>query len=601
MNDLEEIKQKIDIVSFIGDYLPLKKSGRNFTGLCPFHSEKSPSFVVSPERQIWHCFGACSEGGDVFTFLMKIENLEFPEALEILAKKTGVKLVRQYRVTQNQKLKEEILKANQYAGNFYHYLLTSHKVGEKARGYLEQRKISKKIIDTFSLGYAPQNWDSLLNFLRKKGFNDYVLQKAGLVIQARTNRFYDRFRGRLMFALRDHRGEVIGFSGRKLLGDNKDKEAKYINTAETPVYIKGNLFYGLDITKEAIRKANQAIIVEGEFDLLSSFQEGITNVVAIKGTALTVNQVNLIKRFTDTISFSLDSDIAGDAAARRGIEIAENAGLNLKVISVPLGKDPDECIKENPAVWRKAVQESISVYDFLLNSALKRFNINEAFGKKKIVDEILPFYGKITNSIVQSHYLSLLSKTINVSEERVLEVLDKMKKGRPQTATLPALTNEGKKRNILLEEYLLSFLLQAPAIKQITEVISKEELTKISWAIENPALKKLIALFYNWIEKLKNEEPQSPQFIKTLPNELIPIADKAYLFELGETVKEKKLFKQELEQTKHDLLLLALRRRMRELSTKTREAKDESILNPLNREFNDLKLQLKELDRKPIK
>lgn len=601
MNDLEEIKQKIDIVSFIGDYLPLKKTGRNFNGLCPFHSEKTPSFIVSPERQIWHCFGACNEGGDVFTFLMKIENLEFPEALEILAKKSGVKLTRQYRVTENQKLKEEILKANRYASNFYSYLLTSHKVGEKARQYLEQRKISKKIIETFSLGYAPQNWDSLLNFLRKKGFNDYALSRAGLVISGRSNRPFDRFRGRLMFALRDHRGEVIGFSGRKLPGEAEDKEAKYINTAETPVYIKGNVFYGLDITKEPIRKANQAIIVEGEFDLLSSFQEGITNIVAIKGTALTVNQVSLIKRFTDTISFSLDSDIAGDAAARRGIEIAENAGLNIKVITIPLGKDPDECIKENPSLWKKSVSSSIPVYDFLLNSALKRFNKSEAFGKKKIVDEILPFYAKISNAIIQSHYLTLLSKTINVSEERILEVLEKTKKGRPPIYTSPTLAKGEKKRNVLLEEYLLSLLLQSPTIKQILEVISKEELTKIVVAVENPALKKLIVSFYEWIEKLKNEDPQTPAFIKTLSEELVPLADKAYLFELGETVKDNKLFKRELMQTKHDLTYLSLRRRMQKLSTKIREVEDESISEPLNKEFNDLKSQLKELDRIPIK
>ncbi len=598
MSNLEEIKQRIDIISFIGEYVTLKKAGRNFKGLCPFHSEKSPSFIVSPERQIWHCFGACSEGGDIFTFLMKVESLEFPEALEILAKKAGVRLTREYRVTEGQKLKEEIYKANRYASNFFHYLLMSHKVGEKAREYLKERKVNTKVIETFSLGYAPENWESLIRFLRKKDFNDYVLTKAGLVVSSRSGKLYDRFRGRLIFTLRDHRGNVVGFSGRKLPHrETADREAKYINTQETPVYIKGNVLYGLDVTKDSIRKSGEAIIVEGEFDLISSFQTGITNIVAIKGTALTVNQVNLLKRFTETISLSLDSDVAGDAAARRGIEIAENAGLDIKVIQVPFGKDPDECIKENPGQWKKAVNESIPVYDFLLQSTLRRYDKNKAFDKRKIVDELIPFYGRISNTIVQSHYLSLLSKTIEVPLERLLELVEKVKKGRQIGFTIPkAAVKEGKARNLLLEEYLLSLLLQAPSISQITQTISKEDISQITTIIDNPALKKIITFFYEWVTRLKEQKPHTSEFIKTLSEELISYADTAYLLELGGIPEDKTRFRQQLLKIKHDLLSLYFRRKLRELSTKIKEVKNEKAFAILNNEFISLKESLKALD-----
>ncbi len=596
MSDLEQIKQKIDIVSLINEYVPLKKSGRNFSALCPFHEEKTPSFIVSPERQIWHCFGACGEGGDIFTFLMKIENLEFPEALEILAQKAGVKLTKSYRVTKEQKLKEEILKANVYASNFYHYLLTSHSLGKKARLYLEQRKISQKIADTFALGYAPNAWDSLYRFLRKKGFSDFVLTKAGLVSGTKS-RFYDRFRGRLIFTLKNHRGEVVGFSGRKILEKQNDKEAKYINTAETPVYVKGNLFYGLDVTKEAIKKANQAILVEGEFDFLASFQAGITNVVAIKGTALTEAQVNLIKRFTDTIALALDSDLAGDSAVWRGIEIADNAGLNVKVVAIPLGKDPDECIRENSALWKKAVGKSIPVYDFLLNSALQRFNPNEVFGKKKIVEAVLPFYARISNAIVQGHYLRRLSKTLEISEEKIIEGLEQFKKNRfsvRQKFSFDQVNN--KRRSLLLEEYFLSLLLQANSLSLINQALTNEELARIITFIENPAVRRILKAFEVWLTKQTGSVLKTAEFIKTLPLELINLADKAFLFDLSQ-VSKNQLFNEELKKVKLELLKIGLRRRIEAISTKIKTGQTEATLEALNQEFNSLKEELKKLSR----
>src|SRR3990167_7304762 len=295
MTDVEQIKQKIDIVAFISEYVALKKTGANFKGLCPFHAEKTPSFIVSPERQIWHCFGGCNEGGDVFKFLMKIENLEFAEALKILARRAGVTLSGGFAQSRTAELKEKIYEVNHLASEFYQYILTKHPMGEKALDYLKDRKITDSSVKLFGIGYAPQSWDSLSKFLHKKGYAQELMQSAGLISKSGIGNTFDRFRGRLMFTLRDHRSNVVGFAGRLL--DPDAKEAKYVNTPETSLYHKGELFYGFDITKEAIKKEDSAIIVEGEFDMLSSFQAGIPNVVALKGTALTLMQAKLIKRF----------------------------------------------------------------------------------------------------------------------------------------------------------------------------------------------------------------------------------------------------------------------------------------------------------------
>jgi len=272
MTDVEQIKQKIDIVSLISEYVPLKKTGANFKGLCPFHTEKTGSFIVSPERQIWHCFGSCQDGGDVFKFLMRMENLDFSESLKILAKRAGVTLT-SYQPSKTTELKDRILAANHLASEFYNYVLTSLPIGEKGRDYLKNRQISDNSIKLFKIGYAPNSWDSLIKFLTKKGFNLAELESAGLVSKSNLGHAFDRFRGRIIFTLCDQRGNVLGFAGRLL--DPEAKEAKYVNTAETPVYIKGNVLYGLDITHEEIKKAGFAVGVEGEIDAIQSYQPGI--------------------------------------------------------------------------------------------------------------------------------------------------------------------------------------------------------------------------------------------------------------------------------------------------------------------------------------
>ncbi|MBI5465224.1 DNA primase [Candidatus Gottesmanbacteria bacterium] len=599
MDQLEEIKSKIDIVSFISEYLPLKKTGRNFKVLCPFHSEKTPSFIVSAERQIWHCFGGCSDGGDIFKFLMKMENLEFPEALQVLAKRAGVKLVTSYQASEQAKLKEKILKINHLASEFYHYLLTNHRSGKSCLDYVLGRGIKKQLIETFKLGWAPNLWDSLIKFLSKKGYAFSDLETAGLITHnpqplgasprgeptTHPSNYYDRFRGRLIFTLCDHRGNVIGFAGRTL--DPKATEAKYINTPETPVYVKGNVLYGLDVTREAIKKQNSAIIVEGEFDLISSFQAGVSNVVAIKGSALTEGQVGLLKRFTQNINLALDTDLAGDEAARRGIEIADRAGFSIKVVKLAQGKDPDECIKINPNLWQKAVKAAIPVFDYFLDSALGRFDRQTAEGKRKIADETIPVLAKITNPIVQAHYLQRLARLLEVSEEVISRAARTLAKKEEIGPSLPAAipserSASGRTREQLLEEQLLALVLQSEEPRTVGEV---------GEFLSVPSVKKIFKLLREYLAST-TKKFRIGEFVKTLPAELVPTVDRAYLADLGKTLQDKKLFERELEKTVNEIKKISLKKQLLSLAEKMKQAKKSQLVQ-LTQEYRQTAAELK--------
>jgi len=410
-NPIEEIKRKIDIVDFIGNFVALKKSGRNFKALCPFHQEKTPSFIVSPERQIWHCFGACQEGGDVIKFLMKWENITFYEALKELADKLGIKLKKIDFEDRVWKKKEKLFTINSLAAEFYHYLLTKHKIGEKALDYLKRRKINPKMVDVFTLGYSPSSWDSLLKFLKRKGYAEEEGYEAGLLVKSERGGFYDRFRQRLMFALKDPRGNILGFSGRIFA---EEGEAKYVNTPETPIYHKREALFGINLAKEAIKKHNQAILVEGEFDMISCFQEGINNVVAIKGSAVTREQLMLLKRYTNRLILSLDADLAGEETTKRAIADAENLDFDISVITFDFAKDPDEAIKKDPQKFKKIIQKPMPIYDFIIDFSLKKNQGKDAFSKKNIGDEVVPFIAEIKNPIVKSYYVKKLANVLEV-------------------------------------------------------------------------------------------------------------------------------------------------------------------------------------------
>lgn len=414
---IDEVKARTEIVDIIGAHVALKKAGRNFKGLCPFHSEKSSSFMVSPELQIFKCFG-CGESGDVFSFLQKYEGMDFSEALKFLADKAGIKLTRVTR-SREETDKEALLEANRLAAHFYHYILTKHDEGSVARKYVrETRKLTDNTIETFLIGAAPKSATALFATLTKqKGIDPLVLERAGLVVK--TDRGYiDRFRGRVIFPITDHRGQVIALAGRILPTEKKDI-AKYINSPETPIYHKSRSLFGLSHTKDAIRKTGFAVITEGEVDAISSWQAGITNVVAIKGSAFTNEQLSLVGRFTKRIVMALDSDFAGNAAAIKSISEAQHAGFEVRVASLTPYKDPDEFAQADPVGYKKAIQNPKGVWDFILDVYFAKYPDPDGESKLSLSREVTPILASITDTIAQAHYMKVVSDRLGVPFDAV--------------------------------------------------------------------------------------------------------------------------------------------------------------------------------------
>lgn len=431
-DNIEEIKAKIDVVDIVQEYIQLKPAGTNsFKANCPFHNEKTPSFVVSRDKQIWHCFG-CGEGGDIFSFVQQMEGIEFPEVLRILAKKAGVQLEYQDPAISNQKTKlYDICKAS---ADFYYKLLLDHPKAQFVREYLQKRGVADETIDRWKIGYAPDAWDVLFTYLKKK-FNEDDIFQAGLTLKKdRGVGFNDRFRNRLMFPIWDTHSNVVGFGGRWL--GKEDNIAKYINTPQTIIYNKSNVLYGIDKAKTDIKKAKLAVVVEGYMDCIASHQVGVTNVIASSGTALTPDQVRLLKRFTTNIAFAFDQDLAGDTAAKRGIEVAWQEEMSTKVILLPgESKDPDELIQEQGVdMWKQAIEKSQSVMDYYFESTLKDVDIKDVEVKKKVAKTLLPVIAKLVDQIEQTHYLQKLSTVLGV-EERVLR--DKLGSLKTSKAPLP--------------------------------------------------------------------------------------------------------------------------------------------------------------------
>ncbi len=453
-DQIEEVKAKTDIVSLIGEYIEVKKAGRNYKAVCPFHSEKTPSFMISPELQIYKCFG-CQAGGDVFSFLKEYEGMEFGEALKFLADRAGVKLQRMVRSDTSEK--EKIVEINNLTSRFYQYLLLNSSAGKTALDYLlKERGLKLATIEEFGLGFSPDSPLALKKFLiDKKKFDSKDIEKAGIGYP-KGGYFIDRLRGRVIFPLSDHRGNTVGFAGRVLPGSNEKETAKYINTPETPVYHKGNLLYALNLTRGDIKKKGVAIVVEGELDAISSWQSGVKNVVAIKGSALTEDQVRLLSRFCKKAILCLDSDIAGDAAARKGVITAQDQGLEVKVARLKDFKDPDEAARKNPQGYKESLINSIEIWDFLIDSVFERFDSKTGEGKAKISKEVVPVLSLINDKILQNHYLNLIAKRLDVSNEAVIEEMQRQTKKEEGGDNTKSIFSEKKERRELLEERLLS-------------------------------------------------------------------------------------------------------------------------------------------------
>ncbi|MDP4000426.1 MAG: DNA primase [bacterium] len=422
-NDTEDIKTRLDIAQLIGESVPLTKAGRNFKGLCPFHNEKTPSFMVSPERGSWHCFG-CDEGGDIFDFVMKRDRVDFPEALRMLAKRAGVEL--KGFDAKAGKAKQRLFEANEIAVKYFQAAL-AHKAGKTAREYLKSRGVSAGTAGQFRIGYAPDDYDALVNALKKKSFTGKELVDSGLALAGRqgNRQPYSRFRGRLMIPITDVQGVTRGFTGRVL--DPEAKEAKYVNTPETQVYHKGNLVFALDLAKDSIIGTETAVLVEGQMDVIAAHQAGMKNVIAVSGTALTEDQLRLISRYADNLVLALDADDAGRKAMLRAVELVGDRELELKVADLGGAKDPDELIAKDPKAWEKAVAEAQPVIDYLMNEALEKHEAPYDRGAiKAVLDAVLPAL-RHRPGVDQDYYADQLANTLGVRTDSVKERLKGIK------------------------------------------------------------------------------------------------------------------------------------------------------------------------------
>ncbi|MFH0764387.1 MAG: DNA primase [Candidatus Omnitrophota bacterium] len=441
-NIIDRIQEKSDIVEIISAYIPLKKVGRNYKTTCPFHHEKTPSFIVSPDKQIYHCFG-CGAGGNVFSFLMKYENLQFPEVIEMLAKKTGVALPGGAgRRDEENSFTSRLYKINELGCQFFQSCLANNKA---ARDYLASRGIGDEAARIFKIGYAPDQWEGLLNFFKTKSATGpvrnfisngagQVLEKAGLAISNDKGGHYDRFRNRIIFPITDLKERVLGFGARVL----DSSLPKYINSPETPIYSKGRNLYGLDKSGAAIKKEGYALVVEGYLDFIIPYQAGIKNIIATLGTALTVDQITLLKRFANTVIMVYDPDEAGEAASLRNLDLCIAEDVNVYVAELPVGFDPDGYIRKFGADdFIRLVKSSKNLFDYKLDKLTKRFNINTSNGKTAIAGEMLPTLSRINNAVLKSTLIKKLSDRLSVDEEALKIELKKVKTGYSERRYVP--------------------------------------------------------------------------------------------------------------------------------------------------------------------
>ncbi len=463
---LEQIRAASDIVEVIGAVLPLKRAGANFTALCPFHREKSPSFNVNPTRQIFHCFG-CHKGGDVFTWVREYENLSFAEAVKRLADRASIPLEFDQQAGQPQArhLKEMLLQMHEQIAQRWQHALARDLAAQLARDYLARRGVSEEAVKLFRLGYAPEAWDDTVNWAKSKNYNLPLVEQGGLIIRKeQTDRYYDRFRGRLMFPINDEQGRIVGFSGRILAGD--EKTAKYVNSPETPIFTKGKIFFGLDKSKRAILDASFAIICEGQLDLIACYMAGVRNIVAPQGTAFTPDHARILKRYVDEVVICFDSDSAGQNAAVRVLDSLLAAGLAIRVATVPAPHDPDSFIKaQGGPAFQKLIDQAEGFFDFYLNRLCLTNNVASDKGRLAVIKEMTEALGKAGNAVLLDTYAQKTALRLQVAPESMRA---EFRKGRPSRVSTRAESGEsvaesepGQPPPSEREFWLLRFLLES--------------------------------------------------------------------------------------------------------------------------------------------
>ncbi len=461
-NHTEQIKDKIDIVELIGSYIKLEKAGINYKARCPFHNEKTPSFYVSASRQNFYCFG-CGEKGDIFTFVEKFEGLDFLSALKKLGDKCGVEIGESGSYTDKKPL-DDIYAVMKEAASFF---AESLKTAEKVKNYLENRGVTPETIAKWEIGYARDGWRNLYDHLTVKGFSPLLMRRAGLLKET-SGKQYDTFRDRIIFPIKDTDGRVVAFSGRQF-GEN-DKAPKYLNSPETEVFKKSKTLYGWDIARNAIRKLDYAVLVEGQFDLVLAHQIGTPNTVASSGTALTLEHLKLIKRLTDRIILSYDGDKAGEVAALRATELALSIGMEVKIASINDGDDPASLIKNDAESWKESLRKAQHVIDYMLGKAITNYSGMNLI--KEVEKNILPYLLWIESDIERAHFIKRIADKIHIKEEAISNDLRKIdKQGNYDESKKESLT---VKKDAILSGIIYSEGEESPTQEKLTLILGKE-------------------------------------------------------------------------------------------------------------------------------
>lgn len=536
---IDEIRLKADIVEIISEYVSLKRQGKNYVGLCPFHLEDTPSFSVSPDKQIFYCFG-CHKGGSVINFVMEQENLTLPEAAEKLAEKVGVDIPASYAGEEDyakQSEKRRLIEMHELAADFYHKIIFDTEQGKVPLKYLKKREIILDVIKDFHLGYAPQSWNSLVKYLSTKGFQEPEMEKAGLVAKSTKGTFYDKFRDRLMFPIIDFRGKVIAFGGR-VMGDELPK---YLNSSETSIFSKSQNLYGLNVAAGFIRQYDEAVIMEGYMDVIAAHQFGIKNAVASLGTSFTPEQGKLLKRYSSNVLIAYDADTAGIKATYRGLEILQNLDFRVRVLKLPKGLDPDEFLhKYNYQAWVQLVQNTaLSLVEYKMDVAMDKYNAKSIEGKGDIVKELLPDITKIKSQVEKDQYIKLLSRTLDIPEESVyadlrqvkgiIEKADNFRKGKHTNNTQVQVTSifskSGQNAQVIAEKNLCRLMVEDQDIFDLVEQSLGLDFSEVQRITDTLQFVKHIYGEFDWspatlIDRM--DELKLKQFISQLFMEDIP-------------------------------------------------------------------------------
>lgn len=584
---IEEIKQRLDIAEVVRGYVNLKKSGANEFGLCPFHQEKTPSFSVNSGLGIYKCFG-CNEAGDVISFLQKIEGLTFPEALKLAAEKAGVRIANNFSMQDSDEYKAQklVLEVNELAAKFFHYILVNHKVGERAREYLRKRKISKKSVEKFRLGYAPNQWSALKSFLNKHDCKDKFLIESGLLVE-RNNNVYDKFRGRIIFPLINEKGSIAGFAGRII--DENSKGPKYLNSPETKTFNKSTFLFGFYQGKNQIRTEKSCILVEGPTDVIMSNQIGISNICAPQGTSLTPSQLQLLKRYAQTLLICFDQDEAGQRALKRAIELAGN-NFDIKVIDLGEIKDADEYIRKNGKKWQDRISSASRIVDYFLKKSLEKYNVKTIEGKLQIAGELLPIIAALKNKIEKDHYIKELALYLNVAEENLHSQLAGIGERDISKNLREVITKEKDARfSREREDYLFAVLLQTDELPlNIIKKIKKDFLT-------SDQSKEI----YEFIVNYKKRKISSVELMKQESDEsLVKKISDLMMINLGKAIEDIDWVKQEIQIVMNLLQRAFLRKQMNKVQIELNLAEkrgDDKLVDKLNAKMSELISQFQKL------